>query len=393
MNDLGVIERGYILMQGGRILEVAAGDPPRELHEGSDVIDARGRVVLPGFVDCHTHACWAGERWDEWEMKLAGRSYLDILAAGGGILSTVRAVRRATTLELAQGLQQRALEMAAYGTTTIEVKSGYGLDCESELRMLDAIAHATACSPIAVVATFLGAHAIDPQCDGFVARTTNETLPAVLARHPRITVDAYCESGAWSVEECTEYFRRAKELGSAIRVHTDQFNSLGMIPAALALGAVSVDHLEAASENDLLAVASSSTIAVGLPATSFCLATRTIRARQFIDAGGALALATNANPGSAPVRGMPIIISFAVREMQLTPAEALTTVIWNSACVLGIADHCGSIEAGKSADLVLWPFTDERALGYELSGALPVRVWSRGVDVAASARDSALLSK
>lgn len=393
MADLGVIDRGYVVMQSGHILEVASGDAPRALHAGARVIDARGRVILPGFVDCHTHACWAGDRWDEWAMKLAGASYLDILAAGGGILSTVRAVRSATTDELARGLQERALEMAAYGTTTIEVKSGYGLDCATELRMLDAIARAADRSPIGMVATFLGAHAIDPACDQFVARTIDETLPAVLARHPRITVDAYCESGAWSVDECVAYFRSAQTLGSAVRVHTDQFNSLGMIPAALALGAVSVDHLEAASDDDLHAVASSSTIAVGLPATSFCLATPTIRARQFIDAGGALALATNANPGSAPVRGMPIIISFAVREMHMTPAEALTSVIWNAACVLGIAETCGSIEQGKSADLVLWPFTDERALGYELSGALPSHVWARGVEVAASTSTPALLSK
>lgn len=393
MADLGVIDRGYLLMQGGRILEVARGDALSAMHTDARVIDARGRVVLPGFVDCHTHACWAGDRWDEWEMKLAGASYLDILAAGGGILSTVRAVRSATTDELSQGLLSRAFEMAAYGTTTIEVKSGYGLDCASELRMLEAISRAAERSPIGMSATFLGAHAIDPACDAFVARTTNETLPAVLARHPRITVDAYCESGAWSVDECVAYFQRAKALGSAVRVHTDQFNSLGMIPAALALGAVSVDHLEAASDSDLNAVAASSTIAVGLPATSFCLATPTIRARQFIDAGGALALATNANPGSAPVRGMPIIISFAVREMRMTPAEALTTVIWNAACVLGLADKCGSIEPGKSADVVLWPFTDERALGYELSGALPTHVWARGVEVAASTNTPALLSK
>lgn len=393
MRDLGVIERGYVLMQGGCIVQVAAGDAARELHDGVQVIDAHGRVVLPGFVDCHTHACWAGERWDEWEMKLAGASYLDILAAGGGILSTVRAVRATTTDELAAGLETRALQMAAYGTTTIEVKSGYGLDCATELRMLDAISQAAAHSPVSMIATFLGGHAVDPACDGFVAKTIAETLPTVLARHPGIAVDAYCETGSWSVQECVDYFTRAKALGSPGRVHTDQFNSLGMIPAALNLGAVSVDHLEAASESDLAAVAKSSTIAVGLPATSFCLGTRTIRAREFIDGGGALALATNANPGSAPVRGMPIIVSFAVREMRLTTAEALTTVIWNAACVLGVAHSCASIECGKCADIVLWPFTDERALGYELAGQLPVQVWARGVDVASCPRSGALLSK
>lgn len=386
MRDLGIIERGYLLVREGRIIEVAAGDAPRALHAHAQVIDARGRVVLPGFVDCHTHACWAGDRLDEWEQKLAGVPYLDILAAGGGILSTVRSVRATSTQALALALEERALQMAAYGTTTIEVKSGYGLDCATELRMLEAIAQAASRSPVRMVPTFLGAHAIDPECEGFVEQTINQTLATVLAAYPGIAVDGYCEKGSWSVDECVRYFTRATQLGSAVRVHTDQFNSLGMIQAALALGAVSVDHLEAASDADLTAVAKSSTIAVGLPATSFCLGTATIRAREFIDRGGALALATNANPGSAPVRGMPIVISFAVREMKLTPAEALTTVTSNAACVVGLAGECGSIEKGKSADVVLWPCTDERALGYELSGALPIQVWSRGVEIACDPR-------
>ena len=206
-----------------------------------------------------------------------------------------------------------------------------------------------------------------------------ETLPAVAVKYPGITVDAYCETGAWSIADCGRYFRHAKQHGCGIRVHTDQFNSLGMIPVALELGAISVDHLEAATDADLNLVAQSKTIAVGLPATAFCLGTPCIQARKFIDAGGALALATNANPGSAPVRAMPIVLSFAVREMKMTPAEAMTSVTWNAACVLGLTSECGSIAVGKSADMVLWPFKDERALGYELSGALPELVLAQGV--------------
>jgi imidazolonepropionase len=293
-------------------------------------------------------------------MKLAGRSYLDILAAGGGIMSTVRAVRAASTQDLAEELMQRLLEMAAYGTTTAEVKTGYGLETETELRMFDAIAHAARHSPLRVAATFLGAHALDPLQSDCVEKMIKETLPAVAKRYSGITVDAYCETGAWSVVDCVRYFQQAKQHGLGIRVHTDQFNSLGMIPAALEL------------------VARSKTIAVGLPATAFCLGTPCIQARKFIDAGGALALATNANPGSAPVRAIPIVLSFAVREMKMTPAEAITSVTWNAACVLGMTDQCGSIAVGKSADIVLWPFKDERALGYELSGALPEIVMAGG---------------
>ena len=370
MQNLATIPSGFVRVRNGRITEVAVGSPTKSLDD-EKVIDARGCVLLPGFVDCHTHACWAGDRLDEWEMKLAGRSYLDILAAGGGIMSTVRAVRAASTQDLAEDLMQRLLEMAAYGTTTAEVKTGYGLETETELRMFDAIAHAARHSPLRVAATFLGAHAIDPLRSECVEMMIKETLPAVAEKYPGITVDAYCETGAWSVADCMRYFKQAKQHGCGIRVHTDQFNSLGMIPVALELGAISVDHLEAATDADLNLVAKSKTIAVGLPATAFCLGTACIQARKFIDAGGALALATNANPGSAPVRAIPIVLSFAVREMKMTPAEAITSVTWNAACVLGMTDQCGSIAVGKSADMVLWPFKDERALGYELSGALP----------------------
>ena len=383
MRNVWTIPSGFVRVRNGRITEVAAGSPTKSQDE-EKVIDARGCVLLPGFVDCHTHACWAGDRLDEWEMKLAGRSYLDILAAGGGIMSTVRAVRAASTQELAEDLMKRLLEMAAYGTTTAEVKTGYGLETETELRMFDAIAHAARHSPLRVAATFLGAHAIDPQRIDCVQRMIDETLPAVAKKYPGINADAYCESGAWSVADCVRYFRQAKQLGCGIRVHTDQFNSLGMIPAALELGAISVDHLEAASDADLQLVAQSKTIAVGLPATAFCLGTPCIQARKFLDAGGALALATNANPGSAPVRAMPIVLSFAVREMKMTPAQAITAVTWNAACVLGMTSECGSIAVGKSADMVLWPFKDERALGYELSGALPELVLAQGAVVSAN---------
>ena len=332
LRNLATIPSGFVRIRDGRITEVAAGSPTKSQSE-EKVIDARGRVLMPGFVDCHTHACWAGDRLDEWEMKLAGRSYLDILAAGGGIMSTVRSVRATSTQDLCDELMQRLHEMAAYGTTTAEVKSGYGLESETELRMIEAIAQAARHSPLRIDATFLGAHAIDPERKDCVRSMIDETLPAVAKKYPGITADAYCETGAWSVADCVEYFQTAKKLGCGIRVHTDQFHSLGMIPAALELGAKSVDHLEAATDADLHLVARSKTIAVGLPATAFCLGTPCMQARKFIDAGGALALATNANPGSAPVRSMPIVLAFAVREMKMTPAEAITSVTWNAACV------------------------------------------------------------
>jgi len=382
---LAVIERGHIVWDADRITVVGAGDPI-SLPNGCETMDAKGCVVTPGFVDCHTHACWAGDRFDEWEAKLAGRSYLDILAAGGGIMSTVRAVRAATEHDLTALLVQRLLEMSASGTTTVEVKSGYGLNTESELKMLRAIAAARALTPQRIAATFLGAHAIDAAQPDFVARTINETLPAAAALMPGIAADAYCEQGAWSAADCTAYFERARALGCPLRVHTNQFHSLGMVERATALGAVSLDHLEACSDAEIAAVANSESVAVGLPATSFCLGTPFMPAREFIDAGAALALATNANPGSAPVRGMPLVIALAVRHLHLTPSESLIACIWNAACVLGVQGECGSLAAGKSADVVLWPFRDERALAFEVSGALPSAVFARGMRVDAKLR-------
>jgi len=376
--NLGIMKRGHIVWESGRITALAAGEPAA-LPTDCTTIDAGGCVVTPGFVDCHTHACWAGDRSDEWAMKLAGRSYLDILAAGGGIMSTVRAVRAAAQEELTALLARRLAEMANYGTTTVEVKSGYGLTTESELKMLRAIDAARALTPQRVAATFLGAHAVDAEQPDFVARTIEDTLPAAARLMPGIAADAYCEQGAWNATDCAAYFERARSLGCPVRVHTNQFHSLGMVERAVAMGAVSLDHLEACTDADIAAVAGSGSVAVGLPATSFCLGTPYLRARELVDAGAALALATNANPGSAPVRGMPLVIALAVRHLRLSPSESLIATTWNAACVLGVQGECGSLAVGKSADVVLWPFHDERALAYEVSGALPDAVFARGV--------------
>lgn len=376
--NLGIIERGHILWESNKITAIAAGDPAM-LPQDCTTLDAGGCLVTPGFVDCHTHACWAGDRSDEWAMKLAGRSYLDILSAGGGIMSTVRAVRAAAAEELTTLLARRLAEMADYGTTTVEVKSGYGLNTESELKMLRAIHAARTHTPQRIAATFLGAHALDAEQPDFVSRTIEETLPAAVRLMPGITADAYCEQGAWTAPDCTAYFERARALGCPVRVHTNQFHSLGMVERAVALGAVSLDHLEACTDAEIAAVAGSGSVAVGLPATSFCLGTPFLRARELMDAGAALALATNANPGSAPVRSMPLVIALAVRHLRLSPSESLIATTWNAACVLGMQGECGSLAVGKSADVVLWPFRDERTLAYEVSGALPEAVFARGV--------------
>ena len=372
MRRLGVIDSGFVEIDSGRILAVSAGPPPQTTK--GRVIDAGGRVLMPAFVDCHTHTCWAGDRFDEYQMKRAGTSYLQILSAGGGIMATVRAVRSAEEEQLTETLLQRLDRMAALGTGTVEVKSGYGLTTPDELKMLRAIHAASRQTPVRVVATFLGAHAIDPDNPRFLDQTINETLPAVAGEFPRIPCDAYCEKGAWSVADTRRLLEAAAELGCPLRVHADQFNSLGMTPLAVDLGARSVDHLAATTPRDLEYLAASETIGVALPACGFHLDGRYASGRAFIDAGGALAIGTDYNPGSAPCPSMPFVVALACRRLGLTPQEAITAATINAACVLALADEVGSIEVGKSADLQLLHGRDERELAYEFATAGPSQV-------------------
>lgn len=364
--DLGVIPAADVTVDAGRILAIASPAPaggardPKVLRE----VDARGRVLMPAFVDCHTHACWAGERLDEWDRKRRGATYLEILSAGGGIMSTVRAVRASTEEELAGLLLERLRALQRCGSATMEIKSGYGLSTEHELKMLRSIRRAQDAWPGTIISTALLGHAIDPDQQDFVERTIRETLPAVSKEFPGITIDAYCEKGAWSRADTVRLFERARELGHPIRVHADQFNSLGMIREAIRLGARSVDHLEASTPEDLERLAASDTFGTVLPACGFHVDGRYADARRFVDAGGLLALATNYNPGSAPSPSMPMAIALAVRQCGLSPAEAIAAATVNAAELLGLHDR-GQIAPGLRADLVLLRHTDERMLAYE----------------------------
>jgi len=376
MRDLGVIELGYVRIADKQIAEVGSGEFKGPFD--GEVVDASGCVLMPTFIDCHTHACWAGDRFDEFEMALGGASYLQILKAGGGIMSTVRAVRAAGEEDLLNMLLRRLIAMAALGTGTVEIKSGYGLNTETELKMLRAIHATTRQTGQTIVGTFMGAHAIDPENPNCVEEMINETLPAVVAEFPEITVDAFCEQGAWKLEDVRRLFDNAQDLGCPLRVHTDQFNSLGMTRLAVDMGAVSVDHLEAITPKDLEHLAHSKTIGVVLPAVGFHLDGRFAPGRALIDAGGALAIATNYNPGSAPTPSVPFTIALACRKLKLTPAEAITAATYNAACVLGLQQTVGTIEVGKRADLQLLDASDERELAYEFGGAGPLMVIVNG---------------
>lgn len=369
MRDLGIVDRADVLLEDGSISAVAPSNPGIRLLRPAEVeIDAKGRVLMPAFVDCHTHACWAGSRHDEWERKLAGATYLEILQSGGGIMSTVRATRAASEGELVASLSARLLRMLAFGTTTIEVKSGYGLSTEHELKTLRAIKRAATGFPGTVVPTALIAHAIDADQPDFVERTIHETLDAVHAEFPGIAIDAYCEKGAWSLGDCTRLFDRARSLGHPIRVHTNQFNGLGMVEHAAAIGAVSCDHLEAMTDAEVRAIAASTSIGVVLPAACLHLGSPYANARRMTEAGAAVALATNCNPGSAPTESMPLAMAMGVRGCGMTPAEAIVGATLNAACVLGLGDR-GQVAPGQRGDLVLLDDTDERAIVYELGGS------------------------
>ncbi len=365
--ELGGLERVEgvdILVRAGRIAAIEPGIAP---PSGCRVVEAEGRTVVPGFVDAHTHACWAGSRLDEWEARLGGAGYSELLAAGGGILSTVRAVRGSSEVGLAAALRVRLGWMLQEGTTAVEVKSGYGLDVEGELKMLRAIRRAAQDWPGRVRATACIGHALDPEASDPVGRTIEEVLPAVNREFPGVTIDAYCEEGAWSVEACVRLFEAARALGHPLRIHADQFNALGMLEEAVRLGARSVDHLEGSTPEGLRVLAGSRSAGVVLPVSGFHLDGRYADARAFVDAGGAAVVATNWNPGSAPSPSIPFALALAVRHCGLTPAEALSAATWNAAQLLDFAD-AGAVAAGRRADLVLLRHRDERELAHTVGG-------------------------
>lgn len=388
--ERGTLNRASVLVRGDRIESVASDLP---VPDDARVIEAGGRVLLPGFVDAHTHALWAGDRLDEFEAQVGGASYLEVLEAGGGIMSTVRAVRGASRAELTRLLERRLARMLRSGTTTVEVKSGYGLSTEHELESLEAIGDAASRFPGSLVRTALLGHAIDPELPDFVDRTIEETLPAVSDAFPGVTVDAYCERSAWPLEACIRLFETARARGHPFRVHADQFNPLGMTEWAAAHGAASVDHLESSTQDGLERLARSETYAVMLPGCGLHLDDRYADGRAFVDAAGSadrLVIATNYNPGSAPTFSMPLIMALAVRKLGLTFDEALRACTVNAARLLGFTDR-GTIEPGMRADVLLANLGDERILAYEIGGD-PVEVVVCGGRVVRGGEPGGLLS-
>jgi imidazolonepropionase len=365
LRDVAVIEGGYVLCENGRIEAVG---PMRDLGPlGGEVeeLDGRGLSAIPGLVDCHTHACFGGDRVEEFSLRAGGASYEELHARGGGILSTVRATRSAGPDGLAAALAEHVRWMLQAGTTTFEAKSGYGLDRDIELAQLRAIVDAGG------VATWLGAHAVPPDfadegADAYVDFLLGEVLPeaAGLAE----AADVFLERGAFEAEQARRYLLACREAGLELRLHGDQFTEAGAIPLAIELGARSVDHLEATGRGGIAALASSEVTGVLLPASALFLDRPMPPARALVDAGAAVALATDFNPGSAFCESLPLVCSLAATQLGMSLEEALSACTVNAARVLERADRKGRLAPGFDADVVLLAADDWRHLAYHLAG-------------------------
>ncbi|MGQ9501622.1 MAG: imidazolonepropionase [Anaerolineae bacterium] len=390
MGEIGMILDGAVAVDDGRIVAVGSTKEVCAEYAARQQIDVYGHAVCPGLVDAHTHVVYAGDRIEEFEQRLLGKSYLEILEAGGGILTTVRATRAAPLEELVATARMRLDMMLALGTTTAEVKTGYALDTAGELKMLAAIAalagdgHSPA-HPVELVPTFLGAHAIPPEyCgrpDAYLDEVIEPMLPTVMAwyrdssfAHHKIPLfcDVFCEKGVFDLQQSERVLRAASTLGMLVKIHADEFSSLGGAALAVKLGAASADHLDVTPPEEIVQLAASSTVGVLLPAVNFHLGSAHFApARAMIDAGMAVALATDLNPGSAPCPSLPLVMAIACRYQQLLPAEALNACTINAAYALGLGDRIGSIEVGKQADLIILKQSDYRHLMYQF-GANPV---------------------
>ena len=383
MRDLGIIEHATVLIQNGLFSWIG---PSAEFHqtvnEHIDILDASELVGLPGFVDSHTHLLFAGTREDEFAMRIEGKSYREIAEAGGGILSTVQATRTATKKELKRFARRHLDTMLTEGTTTVEIKSGYGLNEKDEIKMLDAINDLSEECLMDVVPTFLGAHAVPPEfinkTDAYVDLICTRMLPYIAQRKLAIFCDVFCEQGYFSVEQCRRIFATAKSLGIRNKIHADQLTQMGASKLAAEVNAVSADHLEQINDAGIAALKRSGTIATVLPGVSFFLDYNYPPARKIIDAGVPLAIASNFNPGSCMSYSMPLMMTIACTHMSMTPEEALTASTLNGAAALGLSEKLGSIEIGKQADIVLYDIPDYRYLAYHFGTSHVAKVIKHG---------------
>jgi imidazolonepropionase len=369
---LGLVENGVVASKGGAI--VFAGDEadlPTGPMAADNTIDCEGRLVTPGLIDCHTHLVHAGDRSAEWEMRLDGASYAEIAEAGGGILSTVAATRAASEDALVASALPRLDALIAEGVTTIEIKSGYGLDAESEAKMLRAATRVSAEREIAVSRTFLGAHALPPEADGdkdrYIEEVCNEQLPLVVREKLADAVDGFCETIAFSLRQVAKVFDAAKAHGLPVKLHAEQLSNLGGAALAARYGAVSADHLEYLDADGVAAMGKSGTVAVLLPGAFYFLKeSRKPPVQLLRQAGVPMAVATDCNPGSSPLTSLLMAMNMAATLFGLSVEECLLGVTRNAARALGLAGKIGTLEAGKRCDLAIWNVEQPAELVYRM---------------------------
>ncbi len=374
LSDLGIIQDAAVLCLGGKIVSVgttkdALRDPwLKQNRKKVTEIDCGGRVMLPGFVDSHTHPVFTHPRLVDFEKRISGANYGEIAEAGGGIRSSIDGVRKANKNALTQKVSAVLEELARHGTTTVEAKSGYGLNLESELKSLEAIRAAAREWPGTVVPTFLGAHAVPPEYRGrsqqYVDLVCNEMMPAIAKRKLAQFVDVFCDRGAFSAAEAAQIFTAAERHGLAVRAHVGQLSETRLSPL-LRFQPASLDHMDHVNDADLPALARSDTIATFVPgANCFLGLSKYPNARRFVESGVAVALATDYNPGSSPTLSMPMAMSLACTQMKMSPAEAIAAATINGAWALRVADRKGSIEPGKDADVAVFDVSDYREIPY-----------------------------
>lgn len=384
MSELGLIEDGSVWLEDGKIVAVGTTAELEEQYADrsadAKIIDANGQLVTPGLVDPHTHVAYGGSREGEFEKRLQGASYMDIMNAGGGIHATMRMTREATEEELVEQTTKRLDSFLEHGVTTVEGKSGYGMNLETELKQLKVMKRLNAEHPIDLVPTFMGAHAVPSEYKGkedeFVDYLIEEMLPkaAELAEFN----DVFCEKNVYTPEQSERILEAGKKYGLTPKIHADEIVSYGGAELAAKVGAISAEHLLKASDEGIQAMAETGVIACLLPATALYLREEAAEGRKMIDSGVAVAISTDCNPGSSPTVSMPLVMNLACISMRLTPSEALVAATYNAACAIKREDRVGSIEVGKQADIVLWKVKSYQELQY-LFGVNHVQsVWKNG---------------
>ena len=384
MSDLHVIENGTVAVTDGRISFVGKADEEVPFDTtGYTGIDATEKAVLPGFVDSHTHLVWGGYREEEFSWRMRGDSYMSIMERGGGIHNAMEAPRRASFDELKTNARERLDRMMALGVTTVEGKSGYGMDRETELRQLEVMQALQAEHPVDIVSTFLGAHSVPKEykgrADAFIDYLIAEVIPVVRQRGLAECCDIFCEQNVFDIEQSRHYLTAARDMGFKLKIHADEIVQLGGAELAAELGALSADHLLQASDAGVRAMADAGVVATLLPCTAFSLREHFARGREMIDAGCAVALATDLNPGSSFTSSIPLTFALACIYMKLSPEEAVTALTINGAAAVGRADRIGSIDVGKQGDLVVLDFPSYKFLPYHIGMNIVGTVIKNGI--------------